>query len=79
MKPSEKKPQTVYRIIDRDTGKPVGSYSRACSDEYDFSSVEGARHANFHGMFKDKQKYDIAKYRVIYELVDPHVDRGVKS
>lgn len=69
------KPKTVYRIIDRDTGKAVGSYNRAYRDEYDFDSASSARHANCHNMFKDKQKYDIAKYRVTYELIDPHVDR----
>ena len=64
------KPATVFRIIDRNTGEPVGSYSRAYCDEYDFGSVESARHANCHGMFEDKVKYAIAKYRVTYELID---------
>jgi hypothetical protein len=66
MKPGEKKPETVYRIIDRGTGKAVGSYSRAYCDEYDFESVHSARNANVHDMFKDKRKYAIAKYRVIH-------------
>ncbi|KKL88084.1 hypothetical protein LCGC14_1928200 [marine sediment metagenome] len=39
MKPREKKPEIVYRIIDKATGEVVGSYSRACCDEYDFSSI----------------------------------------
>lgn len=78
MKPAEKKPHTVYRIIDRDTGESVGSYSRSYCDEYDFESVSSARNANCHDMFQDKQKYDIAQYRVTYELLDAHVDRGVK-
>lgn len=76
MKPLEKKPQTVYRIIDRETGKPVGSYSRAYCDEYDFDSVHAARTANIHGMFEDKRKYAIAKYRVTYELIDGDADNG---
>ena len=63
------KPQTVYRIIDRATGEAVGSYSRACRDEYDFHSEEAARNANVHGMFKDENKYRIEKYRVTYELI----------
>lgn len=69
MKPREKKPSTIFRIIDRSTGEAKGSYSRACCDEYDFSSVSEARHANCHGIFMDKEKYAIAEYRVIYELV----------
>ncbi len=40
MKPKEKKPQEVYRIIDRETGEACGSYSRAYCNEYDFNSVE---------------------------------------
>ncbi len=76
MKPKEKKPEEVFRIIDRSTGEAVGSYSRACSDEFDFSSCEEARDANCHGMFQDTRKYAIAKYRVTYELIDPDVDRS---
>jgi hypothetical protein len=74
MKPSEKKPEKVFRIIDRATGAPVGSYSRAYCDEYDFDSSESARNANCHGMFKDKGKFAIAEYRVTYELINPDVD-----
>ena len=74
MKPKEKKPETVYRIIDRSTGQHAGSYSRAYCDEYDFRSCEEARSANFSGIFRDKKKYKIAKYRVIYELIDDDVD-----
>ena len=74
MKPHDKKPQEVFRIIDRKTGEAVGSYSRAYCDEYDFGSADGARSANCHGIFKDKAKYAIAKYRVVYELLDADVD-----
>ena len=74
MKPAERKPETVFRIIDRVTGEAVGSYSRAYCDEYDFGSAESARTANCHGKFEDKRKYAIAKYRVIYELIDEDVD-----
>ena len=69
MKPREKKPETVYRIIARDSGDPVGSYSRAYCDEYDFNTPDEARNANCHGMFKDEEKYKIAQYRVTYELI----------
>lgn len=69
MKPKEKKPSTVFRIISKNTGEAVGSYSRSCCDEYDFYSEDEARSANCHGMFKDENKYDIAKYKVTYELI----------
>ena len=70
MKPRERKPEIVYRIIDRESGYTRGSYSRACCDEYDFASVSDARTANCHGMFKDKKKFAIARYRVTYELLE---------
>ncbi len=79
MKPREKKPEIVYRIIQRGdhgfskAGYAVGSYSRTCCDEYDFGSAETARQANCHGEFEDKDKYAIAKYRVTYELLDDDV------
>jgi hypothetical protein len=70
MKPNEKKPETVFRIIDRSTGEAVGSYSRAYCNEYDFRSVNEARTANYHGIFEDTKKYKIAKYKVTYELIE---------
>ena len=70
MKPREKKPEIVYRIINRKTGEAVGSYSRAYCDEYDFYSAGEARNANCHGIFKDEEKYSIRKYKVTYELID---------
>ncbi len=74
MKPHEKKPETVFRIIDRGTGEPQGSYSRAYCDEFDFASVNEARTANCHGIFADRAKYKIAKYRVTYELIEEDAD-----
>lgn len=74
MKPREKKPETVFRIIDRATGEAQGSYSRAACDEYDFASVEEARSANLFDVYKDRQKFAVAKYRVIYELIDDDCD-----
>ncbi len=69
MKPREKKPEVVFRIIDKNTGEAVGSYSRAYCDEYDFTSVQEARTANCHGMF-ESDEYKIAKYKVTYELLE---------
>ena len=74
MKPNEKKPEIVFRIINRKTGQATGSYSRAYCDEFDFRSAEEARTANCHGMFEDRNKYKIAKYRVVYELLEDDVD-----
>jgi len=72
-------PVEVFRIVDRKTEKHIGSYSRSCHDEYDFQSSSSARSANCHGMFQDKDIYKIAKYRVIYELIEDDVDGGTKS
>lgn len=74
MKPKDKKPEEVFRIISKETGEAIGSYSRAYCDEYDFRSVEEARNANVHGVFKNKEKYKIAKYRVTYELIEENCD-----
>ena len=74
MKPKEKKPTTVFRIIDRATGEAQGSYSRAYCDEFDFYSAEEARRANCHGLYQDKVKFSIAQYRVTYELIDDEVE-----
>ena len=79
MKPKEKKPEIVFRIIDRDSGDAVGSYSRAYCDEYDFHSVYDARHANCHGMFKDKGTYKIAKYKVVYTLIEDDCDNKIET
>ena len=74
MKPKEKKPEIVYCIINRETGKAKGSYSRGYCDEFDFSSVGKARHANCRGVFENKGKFAIAKYRVTYTLLDEDCD-----
>lgn len=73
MKPKEIKPETVFRIINKETDESVGSYSRSYCDEYDFKSVEAARNANCHGMFQDTSKYKIVKYEVTYTLIDDDV------
>lgn len=75
MKPKEKKRERVFRIIDRNSGAAVGSYSRAYCDEYDFASVSEARSANCHGMFESKEKYAIAEYEVTYRLVKSDCDK----
>ena len=73
MKPREKKPEMIFRIIDRTTGDAMGSYSRAYCNEYDFYSSDEARNANCHGIFQDVGKYKIAKYMVTYTLINDDV------
>ena len=60
MKPRDKKPETVYRIIDNETGEAQGVYSRAYCDEYDFSSEREARRSNINGTYEDEDKYSIS-------------------
>ena len=67
-------PKTVFRIIDRETGRHQGVYSRACHDDYDFDTAERARTSNCHGIYKEEAKYKIAKYRVTYELIEDDVE-----
>lgn len=74
MKPKEIKPEIVYRILNRNTNEAKGSYSRACCYEYDFKSADEARESNCHGIFKDKDMYKIAKYKVTYELINDDVN-----
>jgi hypothetical protein len=64
----------VYRIITRSTGEAVEAYSRGDDNGYGFSSPEKARDANVHGVFQDKEKYQINKYRVVYQLIQYDVD-----
>lgn len=64
----------VYNIIDRETGEQEGSYERGNYTKYDFSSVDSARGSNCHGIYKNRVKYRIAKYKVTIELIDEDVD-----
>lgn len=69
----------IYKIIDNDTGDYTGAYSRSCHTEYEFSSVRSARDSNVHGVFYDKRKYRIQKWKVTYELVEDNVDPYVQT
>ena len=66
----------VYRIIDKQSNEPQGVYWRGNYDKYDFESVESARSSNVHGIYKDKVKYNIAKYKVTYQLIDNDCDNS---
>jgi len=63
----------VYRIINRKTNVAEGVYSRAYHDEFDFRSADDARTANCHGMYGNKEKYKIDKYKVTYTLIEEDV------
>ena len=68
MKPREKKPEIVYRIISRESGYAQGSYSRACCDEFDFNSIGEARNSNVYGMYDNSDKYKISKNEGLYKF-----------
>jgi len=65
MKPAEKKPENVFCLIDRQSGKAVGGAL--------FDSAAHARSAHRRGMFQDTGIYGVVEYRVTYELIDPDV------
>ena len=70
MNPPER---VIFRILDRKTDEPQGVYGRDYRDEYDFDSADDARDANCHGIYQNKEKFKIAKYRVTYELIEDDV------
>ena len=76
MKIKKVKSKIVYRVIHKATGiaQYKEGYSGFTDDTYDFDSVYKARDADFYREFKDKKKYNIAKYKVIYELIDDNCD-----
>jgi hypothetical protein len=58
----------VYCIVDNETNKIVPCYFQFSGDKYNFNSIEEARESNCHGIFKDKDRYRIAKFKVTEEL-----------
>jgi len=74
MKPKAKKPEIVFRIIDKKTGEAQGTYRKMWSYDFDFSTPEEARNANASGVFKNEERYKIARYRVTYELIEDDED-----
>lgn len=68
----------IYRIVDRYTNEEVGVYMQPTArDEYNFSSVESARRSNCHGIYEDKAKYKIRKYKLV--LVDDDCDPATEE
>lgn len=68
------KNKVIYQIINHESGEIEGAYSRAYHTEYEFNSIDSARHSNCHGEYKDRVKYKIKKYKVTYELIDDDID-----
>lgn len=64
----------IYKIHDRDTGAVQSAYMRSYWTQVEFNSPEQARSSNCHGIFGDKAKYRIARYKVTYELIEEDVD-----
>ena len=62
--------KTVFTLHDRRTGEQVGSYDRSCSDRFEWHDEASARRHNFHGIFEDREKYVVKRWRVTYELLD---------
>lgn len=55
----------IYRVWDKEEYSYQGAYSRACGDEFNFSSPSAARNSMFSGKFENKEKYDIHKYKLV--------------
>ena len=60
----------VYKLWDKKEEVFASSYSRVYHDEIEWSSESNARNANCHGMFEDKTRYAVKKYRVTYEEIE---------
>lgn len=63
----------LYRIAERKTDKEIGVYMPPTArEEYNFCSVESARKSNCNGIYEDKTKYKVHKYRLV--LIDNDCD-----
>ena len=56
--------KSVFRIVERATGKAMSAYQRGNYDQYDFPSAEAARESNVHGVFKDTEKFAVLEFEV---------------
>lgn len=65
----------VFKIVDLESGEFKGAYSRSYGDKMEFDSISDARTSNVHGMFEDKSKYKIQRWRVTYTLVEDDCDK----
>ena len=54
--------------------KPIGVYSGSCHNDFEFGSASSARRANCHGIYEDKKRYKINKYKVTYTLIEEDVE-----
>jgi hypothetical protein len=79
MKLKQQEGHYIYRIVDNRTNEIVPCYFQFGGDIYDFNSVKEARESNCHGVFKDKDKYRIAKFKVIEELECDNCDPATED
>ncbi len=57
----------LYRIYDKENKCWAGAYSRSYGEEFEFNSEEEARTSNYYGIYENKEKYDIIKFKVSYK------------
>ena len=61
--------KSIFRIIERATGKTQGVYQRGNYDQTDFCSEDEARRSNVHGIYQDKDKYAILEFEVTEKCI----------
>lgn len=62
--------KTVYKILNKKTGEYEGVYSRGYHDKYEFPSESCARQSNCHGIYENKDLYEIEEWTVTYTKVN---------
>ena len=62
--------RTVFTLHNRRTGEQVGSYDRSYGDRFEWPDEASARNDNCNGLFEDREKYVVKRWRVTYELLD---------
>lgn len=63
----------IYRIVDRETDEEIKVYMPPTArNEYNFESVSEARNSNCHGIYQNKERYKIRKYKLV--LVEDDCD-----
>lgn len=62
-------PKVVYMLFDKNNKGPIGVYSRAYHNEYEFESESDARTSNVHGIYQDKEEFKVKKFMVSYKEI----------
>ncbi len=65
---------TFYRIYDRYKKEEVEVYFQFGDNKKDFHSPKDARSSNCHGIYEDKHRYGIRKYKKIISMCGVDVD-----